>query len=263
MSKEFTSIWQLPVFMPENLYKTGTCDFGMEDALGYHNSMFWGINMKLGMKTLVACIGALSIAALVPFAHAAPIPIVTNGGFEAGNSPWGPTGDASFVSVLDPHPARPPSDQSMGFIPSLDANGSHSGTASQSVAGLNSLFTYQLDFYLFGDVTGFGFSFGPFSSLAGLSSALDFVDPVVADPLDLISDFTHYFGTFAGISSGTLTFTSGDGKEVFLDDVSINCILNCTVVDPGTNVPEPGTLVLVGAALAASALVRRRSQNQF
>ena len=253
MSKEFTSIWQLPVFMPENLYKTGTCDFGMEDALGYHNSMFWGINMKLGMKTLVACIGALSIAALVPFAHAAPI--VTNGGFEAGNPPWGPTGDASVVSVFDTpgHPARQ-GDQSMGFIPSLDANGSHSGTASQSVAGLNSLFTYQLDFYLFGDITGFGFSFGPISNLTNLSSE---PDPVV-DP-----DWTHYFTTFNGVSSGTLLFTSGVDREVFLDDVSLNCIQNCTVVDPGTNVPEPGTLVLVGAALAASALVRRRSQNQF
>lgn len=248
MSKEFTSIWQLPVFMPENPYDTGACNFGMEDALDSHNSMFWGIKMKLGMKTLVACIGALSIAALVPFAHAAPI--VTNGGFEAGNPPWGPTGDASVVSVSDTpaHPARLGL-QSMGFVPSPDPSSFHSGTASQSVTGLNSLSTYQLDFYLNGDTTGFGFSFGPFSSLAGLSFEPDpDVDPA----------WTHYFGTFDSISSGTLLFTSGAGAEVFLDDVSINCVGTCS----GTNVPEPGTLLLVGAALAAAATVRRRKQNQ-
>ena len=81
-------------------------------------------------------------------------------------------------------------------------------------------------------------------------------DPVAFDvQLTMVSvggDWVHYQGMFSGVDEFTLvfSFTTPDSNDpdsaVYLDGVSI------------TQVPEPGSLALVGLALAGIAVLRRR-----
>ena len=77
----------------------------------------------------------------------------------------------------------------------------------------------------------------------------------------LIDGWQHYvLQDFTGSTGGPLSFVflalAADLSNLYVDDVSINAV-------PGGNIPEPGSLLLVGAALAAGAMVRRRTQQRF
>ena len=198
--------------------------------------------MKLGMKKLTAYIGALAIAILAPLAHAKDS--VTNRGFESGDADWSVTGNANAGNTITPLDGA----LSMEF---LAVDGNLSGTIHQDL-DLANPFGYTIDFFLSGGTIGFSFGSLNFSDL-------DLVDTTVVDG----NDWVHYQGKIGNVGAATLAFSFSPSSAAsrFLDDVSVAanaCTANC-----GGNVPEPGTLLLVGAALAAAATVRRRKQNRI
>jgi hypothetical protein len=164
--------------------------------------------------------------------------LITNGTFSA-DSDWDPVG----VSI-DTGKARGPSGNEA------------SGTIKQSIGSLNSGAFYLLDFFVGSPGAGtFDVSFGSLSF-----DDLDFVTNVV-------NGETKYSGVVTGVLSGDLIFTftldnqsstSVPRGEWTLDNVSLVCDTAAGGCDPTTSVPEPGSLLLVGAALAGLGLARRR-----
>ena len=189
--------------------------------------------MKHTTRTIKQWIGALAIAALAPAALAGAF---TNGGFEAGDIPWNPSGNA-FVDGTTPRTGS----LSLEF---RLVEGT-AGSASQAFDGLGSLSSYHVSFYIKGDATGFVFT----------------VDGLTKSLLANAASFTLVDGDFLADAAGAATMSlsiAGATGNLFVDDISIT--QNCSPANPCNNVPEPGSLLLVGAALAAGALVRRRKQ---
>ena len=224
--------------------------------------------MKWTMKKVTACFGVLAFAMLVPLAHAN---VVSHGGFEpvsddagdAAKAAWPPTGNASIEKDSTKLGGNPDGYQvrsgtySLGFIPLGDSD--LSGSVRQGVT-LNDGLTYKLDFYLhgvFGETggspfSGFVVSLGGTNLLAGLSHEND------DNP-----EWTHFFlKDIKGTGFKFLTFSFNDGGINYVDDVSLICTSeNCNLGPPPANVPEPGTLLLLGAALAAVGVTARRRKQ--
>jgi len=238
--------------------------------------------MILTMKKMTACIGVLAFAALTPFAKADPVNLVAYSGFEGKSAPvdvsaptaaWNPTGGAEVVLFQDNEVRT--GDFSLKFLSLRDAAGEKK--AQQNVT-LNSLLTYRLDFHLFGtkitDFNGFAFSSG-LLAVFGASETLrtfgleDLMSETGLDAneeeLD-VPGWTHFFLDGITVSGAKMTepiaFSSNGSIIIFLDDVSLICTSeNCKLGPPPTNVPEPGTLLLVGAALAAAGVTARRRKQ--
>ena len=189
--------------------------------------------MKTLPNSFSAWICGIGLAALVPFANATPL---TNGGFEPDLTGWTPTVSSVICDVS-------PQDTAHGGLWSAGL-----GCSSPGVATLSQTFDTSvpssLDFWL---RLGVGTPLTDFSAdLNGGGFSLDgSVTPVNGFSL------YHSLGTLL-LTPNVLTFTFKRGmgettpfSGVFIDDVA-------------QSVPEPGTLMLVGAALACGALVRRK-----
>lgn len=189
--------------------------------------------------------GVLAAAGSLASAFPVNVNLVGNPGFESGDAPWSPMGNAE----VDGAAAR---SGNLGMFFRPNSTDGSTGMASQSFM-LLSTETYTLDFYLKGNINALAITFNGI----GLASFLDTLD---IDPPDA-SDWVFYTGTFSGKTGGELKFNFDAGSTtasgLFLDDVNLACIDNCSDTN-GNPMPEPGSLLLVGAALSALAVFRRR-----
>lgn len=221
--------------------------------------------MKINLKTLMRYAGALAMAAVMPLAHAASV-LVPNGDFESGNSPW-TFAPAAGVSIVQPGRAADGSTDASGhalqFKSFVADKALHSdGSATQDNPFTQILLdgTYLFNFWAKGDL-----------------SALAFLTASITDPLgptkvnlpfiqgSVLGEWTQYSssGLFLSADFDTFQFLLNPVRSPFqvsIDDISFTACdpgVSCTPNGNG-NVPEPGSLFLVGAALAAGAVVRRK-----
>jgi hypothetical protein len=178
---------------------------------------------------LAAWAGAAAFALLTPLAHAN---FVTNGGFETGDfSGWTQFGDTSFTAVSG-GPAVHSGSFGAAFGPAAP------GGISQLIATTAGV-DYVVDFWLQLDDSATPNSFS--WSWNGVTQAPVFVDAGAFG-------YTEFSAVVTGAAgSSTLEFTFLNENSFFdLDDVSV--------------VPEPGTLALMGVAMLAGGVARRRKK---
>ena len=200
--------------------------------------------MNYAMGRLVAMACGVVLAASFSTAHATLT--IVNAGFEGpGDTPW----------VLDPvaNVKIDSSDAHSGLssllfqkIASID-NSLVLGTATNSFVEVVGDDTYSLEFWLKGvKPSSFGVSIDAIdlAVLAGTTDSNGWTPYSIAGLL--LSDDTHEL----------LFSVEGNSFDLRVDDIAFTLDVVCTVNCP--TVPEPGTLLLVGAAMIAGGAVRRR-----
>jgi hypothetical protein len=229
--------------------------------------------MKLKMNLLGQWIGAVAIAAVMPLAHANYT--FSNGGFEGASdgSPW-VFGDpnAPSTTALKVVPGGRTSKNALQFK-SDKKTSLFSGTAQQafSIDANKAVGTFadNSGFYLF----EFWTKADPLASFSvtlqdAVANEYTGPDPFMLGQAD---GWTSYSAVVGSLDADfTLEFTFGapsrsTGPVTFLlDDVSftacpsLSSSANCLGPQPPVDMPEPGSLFLVGAALAGLAAVRRK-----
>ncbi len=227
--------------------------------------------MKINLKTLMRYAGALAMAAVMPLAHAASVP-VPNGDFEGGNSPWTFAPAAGVSIVLGGRAAGGSTDSTNGhalqFKSFVADKALHSdGSATQDNPFTQILLdgTYLFNFWAKGDLSALAFLTASITDPLGPTKVnLPFIQvPFIQG--SVLGEWTQYSSSGLILSADFDTFQFllnpvRNPFQVSIDDISF------TACDPGAsctpngngNVPEPGSLFLVGAALAAGAVVRRK-----
>lgn len=217
--------------------------------------------MKIRLKSLAWLFAAAVACGTTAIANANEV--VANGSF-ADIASWTSSGDAALNGAVT-HSGSSGSIQFTEACRGSDCD--VSGDLRQSLLRpLNNPNGYLFSFFVKGDATGLYVDLyeasdpnSPFVSLLDLFA--------ISTPGNSGGEWVEYSGEFSGPAGAIIGIdffverigTSPLG-DLFLDDVSI-IEKACTPGDPGcggTTVPEPGSLLLVGAALAAVAIVRRR-----
>lgn len=208
--------------------------------------------MRKTSRNLVRWVSAVVLTIAGSVAHAN---LVKNPGFESGESFWSPVGNATEVDDA----------AHTGGL------GLHFVAKEQPTGSVRQLFTlvstedYALKFFLKGSLAALSITFDglPFDKLfEPRSDPESFDDPVTGD--EIFTDWFIYTALIKGSTGGLLLFahdaSSPSGGDLFLDDVSLVCTPGTGTCDDGggNHVPEPGSLLLVGAALSALAVYRRR-----
>ena len=212
--------------------------------------------MKLKTNKLSAWLAALAFVVLAPMAQAAPLVLVVDGEFLldpnfASTGTWSRDGTPVDIDSAN----RPSGTAGTGSAHFLYASGrgGFPNVLTQPVSGLNEQ-PFDIEFFLmYKDLSGFtAMLTDVFDNTAG-SDQLSDVNLLTSlgDESVGFSAWVRYYGQLNGFADFTLSFsyTNPDLDKdfgIFLDGVSI------------TQVPEPGSLALVGLALAGIAVVRRR-----
>lgn len=203
--------------------------------------------MTFNKHRVIQWISCVALAVVAPIAMAN---LVLNPGFEGGDSPWDPTGNASVSSDASRTVAVP---VQLGLMFLVGNDGVLQGAGKQSVdlvVGSTNLFS----FFVKGNSGDLSISFG------GVAFD-DLEDSRIGNPDP--EGWSEWTAGILGAGAGDLIFSflSSSGRPgdfAYVDDVSIVCQLDCS---PATNpMPEPGSLLLVGVALSGLALARRRKQ---
>jgi len=182
----------------------------------------------LGAVLITACSASMG--------HAAPLNLVTNGGFETGDfSGWTLVGDQTLNGVT-----CAPGFGAEGNCAAFFGPIGTTGGISQALSGLTVGGSYDVSFAL----EASGDAPSSFTASFGGVTLLNLVNPPATTP-----PYTDYtFDVQAAATSETLTFN-------FRDDFGF---ITFDAVSVTAAVPEPATLALVGTGLAGLGFARRR-----
>jgi len=207
-------------------------------------------------------------------ASAAPVNLVQNGSFEAGTTGWIIGGSGSQAPVAITYGAAAPYPigaygeavpQNNAVTDSPDAVGTRAAyfvddfAGNQSLSQMINIMTaglYRIGFSAYAPANGFANRFD--ARFSGMIAGMELANYAVSSgSVTTWETFTGVTNLSAGNHLVQFTFnTNGNpAKDVVIDNVYV-------ISSPSAEVPEPGSLALLGIAVAGLAVATRRKQKQ-
>ena len=194
---------------------------------------YWRNHGTIAHLPLPAIVGAVVLLVAAP-AYAAPINLVTNGGFETGSfAGWTSGGNTGFMGVQCPGPGPTVNEGNCAaFAGPVGSDGTLSQVLATAIGG-----NYLISFAWLPD----GGTPSDFSASFGGSTLFSVTNPPAS-----VYHVMSFLRT-ATAASTTLSFSFRDDPGfLFFDAVSV------------TQAPEPATLSLLGLGLVSALLRRKR-----